>query len=823
MVFEHVFTSVPKGLKPGTRGFSSVAYTEGMPANYVQFCESISGYAHVFTPEDTNYTRNPPAFSHLMPTLGGRLFSVLSRVGSCGIDYTGRSNKLAHHVLASPEDRPSAGPAVIMRHGDLFMEQWNGQPRLLPPGKTLMDHSIASFRAEHWERMLGEPEGAGILAQSFLDAPTKPSFILFEPGMDILPLIAEAQALLPPDRRWGMTFSTYYTTLPVGLECAWRCCLPDADALKVARRTPGVLVIDLINKRINGPVPADKRLILAAQTGHAPVADAPTKPRAGSGSAVLAQRPCSPADRQPQRFLRAQIPIDYSDALRPRPPVKTAPAGVPMWAAIAGIGALLLLVLSFALWRSCRGPGAAPDSQSVATNVQAQAANEIVPAMKPIPATTGLKGESVVEAIVGRASAEEKEEQTNATNTLPTTNAVTSAVEHSKPPVRLFDVLKHAAAIEFDPSVDVKNNGITFFDFSGSELKANHKPGGLPTDPGRLVWEKKELARIDEKERRLFQLHGNVQLVRITTGNTNWLHLVSPLTGTVVEVESNREYRIHFPDTGVAREIIACLKAQQGQLAMHGKRVTTEVVFRDVNVGLESDCSVLGREPEDNCWSSEDKEADNRIRELAIKINKLESLGNWLCESTNVISKARDAWQEAKNQPKPKDAEALKKRDNNIKLKENAFRLEIQAVLRKCLKDDVVLFPNANNSNPLKVAKENALNEAEQTDKKLTNIKMIQERYAKNPVDLLSEWIMSDSVVPGGGGVGQTVLNPVGTEVIDNLQRVINDNESERKKKEKDKNANELKARNLRSADVTISVLWNKNMIISGTMRQGGR
>ena len=61
MAFELIFTSVPRGLKPGSRGFATVAYTQGMPANCVQTCEGISGYTHVFSPQDPMYAKNPVA------------------------------------------------------------------------------------------------------------------------------------------------------------------------------------------------------------------------------------------------------------------------------------------------------------------------------------------------------------------------------------------------------------------------------------------------------------------------------------------------------------------------------------------------------------------------------------------------------------------------------------------------------------------------------------------------------------------------------------------------------------------------------------------
>ena len=66
-----------------------------------------------------------------------------------------------------------------------------------------------------------------------------------ESGVHMLPLMNEAIALLPDEDRWKLTFSTYFTSLPAGMECAWRACVPDSEALVAARRSPLNLIIDL--------------------------------------------------------------------------------------------------------------------------------------------------------------------------------------------------------------------------------------------------------------------------------------------------------------------------------------------------------------------------------------------------------------------------------------------------------------------------------------------------------------------------------------------------------------------------------------------------
>lgn len=321
MSFELIFTSAPKGLKPGSRGFTSVAFTEGMPANYVQICESLSGYVHRYELSDPNYEQNPIAYSHLVGNLGGRTFSILSRVAAYGADYTGRTNKLAHHLMIGFEERVAGGPAHAMKNGAVFFLKWNEDPRFLAPNRIrLQAAEPASLKAKRWEAAIGDAGVAGMLAQAFLDAPDRPAFIVYEPGMDLLPLIAEAQALLPEERRWDVTFSTYFTALPVGMKCAWRCCLPDSDALVTARRTPGALVVNLIDKTITGGPPSDQSLAEVARTGITKEIEATIPPPSAQEMEVapIQARPTPEAKKAPLR--RPLISPDYGKVLKPKPP-----------------------------------------------------------------------------------------------------------------------------------------------------------------------------------------------------------------------------------------------------------------------------------------------------------------------------------------------------------------------------------------------------------------------------------------------------------------------------------------------------------------------
>ena len=96
---ELLYTSAPRGLKPGSRGFCTVLSTQGMPAPLATALEGLSGYRLISSAGDKGANRNPIVYSHLILPAGGRTLNVLSRIAEFGLDYSQRANKLAHHVV----------------------------------------------------------------------------------------------------------------------------------------------------------------------------------------------------------------------------------------------------------------------------------------------------------------------------------------------------------------------------------------------------------------------------------------------------------------------------------------------------------------------------------------------------------------------------------------------------------------------------------------------------------------------------------------------------------------------------------------------------
>jgi hypothetical protein len=239
------YTSAPKGLQPGARGFCTVAMTRGMSAALVEKLESLSGYRPLYPPLDAKASLNPVAFSHLRINVGGRTYSLLSRICAAGLDYTERTNKLAHHVALEAGELPAAGPAWLLAQPGFMETKWDGEVKLLAGGRRAPGGNAGPAVCQAWQALTGDAGWAGILAESFQHDPSRLVYVLFEPGMQLLPLMAEALVLLPAEVRWEVTFSTYFTGLPQGVPCAWRCVPRDAVEAKSARQFPNALILNL--------------------------------------------------------------------------------------------------------------------------------------------------------------------------------------------------------------------------------------------------------------------------------------------------------------------------------------------------------------------------------------------------------------------------------------------------------------------------------------------------------------------------------------------------------------------------------------------------
>jgi hypothetical protein len=278
MSHELFYTSAPKGLQPGSRGFCTVASTRNLPAAVAEKLESLSAYRAVFPPHDPRASQNPVVYSHLQLNIAGKVHYVLSRVSAAALDYTQRSNKFAHHVVLTGGELPPGGPAWLLSQPGFMETTWEGPVRWLDAGRVPPHGEASPPPCREWQKRTGDAGWAGVVAESFGNG-GRLAYLIIEPGLDPLPLIAEALALLPPRRRWDVTFTTYFAGLPLDVNCVWRCVLKGSPEEKNSRRLPGSLIIDLTSDLGKA---GDQPLAVYARTGRRPTAAATSQAAADS-------------------------------------------------------------------------------------------------------------------------------------------------------------------------------------------------------------------------------------------------------------------------------------------------------------------------------------------------------------------------------------------------------------------------------------------------------------------------------------------------------------------------------------------------------------
>jgi hypothetical protein len=255
---EILYTSAPRGIKPGSGGFCTVQSTAGMAKNLVERLESLSGYRHHFASHGSGAPQNPVNYSHLHLTVVGRKYHVLSRICDAGLDYTQRTNKLAHHVVLEPREVRDArgGPAWVLSDNAFSAATWDGEVKALPGSrKKPRTDDCPAGKCRGWARAAKDAGWAGVLAKS-ASRTAAPISVVFAPGTDTLELVREALSLLPPEDRWNVTFSTYFTKLLPGVDCQWRFLIDGSPEATALRRDPHARMIDLCRQL--GPPPNDE-------------------------------------------------------------------------------------------------------------------------------------------------------------------------------------------------------------------------------------------------------------------------------------------------------------------------------------------------------------------------------------------------------------------------------------------------------------------------------------------------------------------------------------------------------------------------------------
>ena len=261
MSFEIVYTSVRRGLRTGSKGFCTVAATEGIPRALQEKMESLSGYSHH---EAASGAVN---HSHLIVRIQRKVYHILSRVADAGKDYSGRTNKIAHHLaLTTAEtERYPDGPASLFTDDAFWYDDWDDEPQELSPNRLPDAYCSADGSFDTWESVYGDAGWAGVPGEAAGKGMKAVSLVVPD-GHDTMDLLTEAFQLVAPDKRWQLCFSTYFSRQAPGTQCHWKFVLDGTqEARRLRARSTGDIVDYLSSAKQS---PADNPYVDAARSGN---------------------------------------------------------------------------------------------------------------------------------------------------------------------------------------------------------------------------------------------------------------------------------------------------------------------------------------------------------------------------------------------------------------------------------------------------------------------------------------------------------------------------------------------------------------------------
>jgi len=238
MPYEVVNTSVARGLTSGHSGFCDVLRTRGLPEEITPLLAPLNFY-------NEKLARGKPAYGVRSIRFGGRMWGVVSRVVLNGNDYTGRQNRLAHHIIAPPSELESLCPANLLA-GYSFRDAFTDLPRYLDREPEVTENE-KSFD-DVWECMGGKGWRLHIAALALSGSRV---VVLIPPSAEGRSVVISILLGIPLERRWEIGVVEASSA-----EQCWahnaliRVLAMDANDAEGDRAWPGEVVVDLRRQSI---------------------------------------------------------------------------------------------------------------------------------------------------------------------------------------------------------------------------------------------------------------------------------------------------------------------------------------------------------------------------------------------------------------------------------------------------------------------------------------------------------------------------------------------------------------------------------------------
>jgi hypothetical protein len=274
MPWQLIYTSAPRGLHSGQSGFCTVARSADLREALVQRLEQISSYHYLNAAEAATSNRNPTICAFRILDLRGTKYHVLTRIQPCGLDFTSRTNHLAHHlVFQAGELGQLPSPASILRYWDGWVVSWQEEPRLFGdlPSEAFGAAARFCLPAQTWMQVTGDAGRAAGLLESdcirgcYLVCPTGGEGQVLDMFCETLQLLnLNGQYSLRP---WCHPFTTFLQAEDNAADFQWRACQEGTPGYQQAIMQ-SALLLPLASVR----VPANS---LASTARHGPNPPAP--------------------------------------------------------------------------------------------------------------------------------------------------------------------------------------------------------------------------------------------------------------------------------------------------------------------------------------------------------------------------------------------------------------------------------------------------------------------------------------------------------------------------------------------------------------------
>ncbi len=268
MAWQLIYTSAPRLLEAGRTGFGTVARHRAVSGMLAAAVERFSQFARL-------PGHDPRRIVHTcrILTVGSSTYHVLSCLQDAGSDYTGRTNHIAHHLIAEPREirtLAAAGltPADVLM-GMSWRTSWSEGPRYLDSAEEIDLSSFAARPSHAWSAITGNPASAGIL---WSREALKGCYLITPPAANVLELFRES-LLASSAQAWQTRFTTCLEPNDDLADFRW-VGLSSSSPMRAQVETSNRLVLDL-TRPSSLPAPPEAEAPPPASQAPAPAAPPP--------------------------------------------------------------------------------------------------------------------------------------------------------------------------------------------------------------------------------------------------------------------------------------------------------------------------------------------------------------------------------------------------------------------------------------------------------------------------------------------------------------------------------------------------------------------